>query len=157
MTKIPTTPPRFPGLSLTERPGAPHADARGITEELIRAVVDEFYRRTREDDELGPVFNHYVQDWDHHLAKMTDFWSAALLKTGRYSGRPVERHRLIVNLSNDHFDRWIALFDATTRDLCQPAEAQAFLVRALRMRDAMTKNLGVDRAGPSSNNQRVTG
>jgi len=156
MTPAPTTPPRFPGLALTERPSAPHADARGITEDLIRAVVDEFYRRTREDDELGPIFNQYVQDWDHHLAKMTDFWSAALLKTGRYSGRPVERHRLIADLSADHFHRWIALFDATTRDLCQPAEAQAFLVRAHKMRDAMTRNLGVDRAGTAAD-QRATG
>lgn len=145
MTTAATPSPRFPGLSLTERPSAPHADARGITEELIRSVVDEFYRRTREDDELGPIFNHHVQDWDHHLAKMVDFWSAALLKTGRYFGRPIERHRLIDNLSIDHFQRWIDLFDATTRELCQPAEAQAFLIRAHKMRDAMTKNLRVDR------------
>lgn len=134
-------PPQFPGLSLTERPSAPHADALGITEALIRAVVDEFYLRARDDDQLGPIFNHYVQDWDHHLAKMVDFWSAALLKTGRYSGRPIERHRLISELSAKHFDRWIELFDATTRDLCQPAQARAFLIRAHKMRDAMSKNL----------------
>jgi len=147
MTTAPIpSPPGFPGLSLTERPSAPHADALGITEELIRAVVDEFYRRTREDDELGPIFNHYVEDWDHHLSKMVDFWSAALLKTGRYSGRPVERHRLIAELSIEHFRRWIDLFDATTRALCQPAQAQAFLIRAHKMRDAMTKNLRVDEA-----------
>lgn len=149
MTKGQATPPspsRFPGLSLTERPSAPHADALGITEDLIRAVVDEFYLRAREDDELGPIFNQYVQDWDHHLAKMVDFWSAALLKTGRYSGRPIDRHRLIEELSLDHFHRWIDLFDATTRDLCQPNEAQAFLIRAHKMRDAMTKNLRANRA-----------
>lgn len=134
-------PPRFPGLSLTERPGAPHADASEITEDLIRAVVDEFYLRARDDDQLGPIFNHYVQDWDHHLAKMADFWSAALLKTGRYSGRPIDRHRLISELSAEHFDRWIDLFDATTQDLCQPAQARAFLIRAHKMRDAMSKNL----------------
>jgi len=156
MTTGPATPSRFPGLPLTERPGDPHADARGITEDLIRDVVDEFYRRTREDDELGPIFNHYVQDWDHHLAKMVDFWSAALLKTGRYSGRPVERHRLIAELSVDHFHRWIELFDATTHDLCPPADAQAFLTRAHKMRDAMTKNLGAASARPLPD-QRPTG
>lgn len=138
-----TTIPRFPGLSLTEGIGAPHADAREITEELIRAVVDEFYQRARDDGDLGPIFNHHVQDWDRHLSKMVDFWSAALLKTGRYSGRPIERHQLIANLSPQHFDRWIDLFDAVARDLCPPDAARAFLTRALRMRDAMTKNLDV--------------
>ena len=36
-----------------------------------------------------------------HLARMTDFWSAALLRTGRYSGRPVERHRSIEGSATD--------------------------------------------------------
>ena len=74
---------------------------------------------------------------------MTDFWSAALLRTGRYSGRPVEQHRAIDGLSRGHFDRWIELFEATVRDLCPAREAEAFLVRARRMRDAMTKVLGL--------------
>ena len=132
------------GLPVTEGIGIPHADAEGITEELIRDVVVEFYRRARRDDRLGPVFEAHVEDWDGHLARMTDFWSAALLRTGRYSGRPVERHRAIAGLSRGHFDRWIELFEATVRDLCPPGEAEAFLVRARRMRDAMTKVLGLD-------------
>ena len=100
--------------------GVPHADAEGITEDLIRAVVVEFYRRARRDDRLGPVFEAHVDEWDGHLARMTDFWSAALLRTGRYSGRPVEQHRAIAGLSDGHFDRWVELFEATVRDLCSP-------------------------------------
>ena len=68
---------------------------RGSTEELIRDVVVEFYRRARRDDRLGPVFEAHVHEWERHLARMNDFWSAALLRTGRYSGRPVEQHRAI--------------------------------------------------------------
>ena len=98
--------------------GVPHADAEGITEELIRDVVVEFYRRARRDDRLGPVFEPHVHEWDAHLGRMTDFWSAALLRTGRYSGRPVERHRAIAGLAVGHFDRWVELFEATVRDLC---------------------------------------
>ena len=132
------------GLRVTEGVGVPHADAEGITEELIRDVVVEFYRRARRDERLGPVFEAHVREWDGHLARMTDFWSAALLRTGRYSGRPVERHRAIAGLSRGHFDRWIELFEATVRDLCSAREAEAFLVRARRMRDAMSKVLGLD-------------
>ena len=131
------------GLPITEGLGVPHADAEGITEEVIRAVVVEFYRRARRDDQLGPVFEMHVHSWDEHLARMTDFWSAALLRTGRYSGRPVERHREIDGLSAGHFDRWVELFEDTVSDLCPPREAEAFLVRARRMREGMTKVLGL--------------
>jgi hemoglobin len=72
---------------------------------------------------------------------MTDFWGAALLRTGRYSGRPVERHRTIEGLSAAHFTRWIELFETTVGDLCTPQQAAAFMIRALRMREGMTKVL----------------
>jgi hemoglobin len=126
---------------VTEGAGTPHADAAGITDELIRDVVVEFYRRARRDDSLGPVFEQYVHDWDAHLSRMTDFWSAALLRTGRYSGMPVERHRPIDGLSAAHFARWVRLFEATVADLCPPPQAEAFAVRARRMREGMTKVL----------------
>ena len=108
---------------------------------MIRDVVEEFYRRARLDDRLGPVFESHVDDWDDHLGRLADFWSAALLRTGRYSGRPIEVHRAIDGLGLGHFDRWAELFEATVRDLCPPAQAEAFLARARRMRDAMTKVL----------------
>jgi hemoglobin len=136
-------PPRSYGLSVTEGIGVPHPDAEEITEDLIRDVVVEFYRRARRDGRLGPVFERHVEGWDDHLARMTDFWSAALLRSGRYSGRPVERHRVISGLSLHHFDRWIELFETTVRDLCPGRKAEAFLVRAGRMRDAMTRVLGL--------------
>ena len=139
----PLYPTRSYGLATTEGPGIPHADAEGVSEDLIRVVVDEFYRRARWDDRLGPVFEAHVGEWDVHLARMTDFWSAALLRTGRYSGRPVERHRNIDGLSAGHFDRWIELFEDTVRDLCPPREAKAFLVRARRMREGISKVLGL--------------
>jgi hypothetical protein len=75
---------------------------------------------------------------------MDDFWSAALLRTGRFSGNPIQKHQAIAGLSRSDFDRWIALFEATVRDLCPRRQAEAFLVRALRMREAMTKALRCD-------------
>src|SRR5690349_11000131 len=98
MAAVPLAPRRY-GLPLSERPALPDADAEGITEEIIRDVVLEFYRRARRDGRLGPVFESHVHDWDAHLARMRDFWSAALLRTGRYSGRPVEAHRPIFGLT----------------------------------------------------------
>lgn len=133
--------PRAYSLPVTEGVGRPHADAEGITEERIRDVVAEFYRRARRDERLGPMFERHVHDWDEHLGRMNDFWSAALLRTGRYSGSPVERHRAIVGLDDGHFGRWVELFEATVRDLCPSSEVDAFLLRARRMREGLAKAL----------------
>jgi hemoglobin len=136
--------PRKYGLAMTEAPGVPHEDAGGITEEVIRRVVVEFYRRARLDARIGPKFERHVHDWDFHLDRMTDFWSAALLRTGRYSGNPIQRHMGVDGLNRDDFDRWISLFEDTVRDLCPGPRADAFLGRAVRMRAAMTKMLALN-------------
>ena len=128
-------------LSVTEHGGTPDPDACRLTEGRIREVVDEFYRRAQRDDQLGPVFEAHVESWDRHLAKMVDFWSAAMLRTGRYSGNPIQRHREIPELTLEHFDRWVALFEATVHDRCEADEAEAFLVRVRKMHYAMTQLL----------------
>ncbi len=49
-----------------------------LTEEKIARLVATFYGRARADDLIGPIFNAQVKDWDHHIAKISDFWSSML-------------------------------------------------------------------------------
>src|SRR5690606_22409884 len=72
----------------------------GLDEAMIRAVVDAFYARARRDDVIGPVFNRVIPDaeWPAHLDKIADFWSAMLLGSGRYNGRPMPKHMAIPEL-----------------------------------------------------------
>ena len=114
------------------RPGAAHPDLR---EPMIALLVRTFYDRARRDDLIGPVFEAAVADWDDHIGKITDFWSSVMLRTGRYQGRPMRPH-LILPLTGAHFDRWLALFEATARELCPPEIAEAFIVRARRIADS---------------------
>jgi hemoglobin len=140
---IPSPSGRSYSLPIHSYVALPNDDDEGVTEVMVRSVVVEFYRRALRDTQLGPIFDAQIADWPEHLDRMTDFWSAALRKTGRYTGNPVEGHRRVPSLAAGHFDRWITLFEQTVRDLCPPREAEAFLVRALRMRDAMSKILGL--------------
>jgi hemoglobin len=126
-------------LSITEESTASNLP---VDDALIARVVDHFYERVREDARLGPLFASRISDWDRHLAKMRDFWSAALNRTGRYAGRPVEAHRTIEGLSLADFERWLELFRSTVREVAPPLEAQAFIAMAERMALAMTKMLG---------------
>jgi hemoglobin len=106
----------------------------GITEEMIAELVARFYGRVREDALLGPVFT-VVQNWDEHLAKLSDFWSSVVLMSGRYHGSPMRAH-LPLGLVADHFDRWLDLFEQTAREVCPPAAAALFIDKARRIADS---------------------
>lgn len=106
-----------------------------LDEPMIHSVVHGFYDEIRKDGLLGPVFNAAIapQDWPVHLAKMCDFWSSTLLRTSRYEGRPLPPHLAIPELGEQHFLRWLTLFQKTLDRLCPPDVATLFLNRGLRI------------------------
>ncbi len=54
-------------------------DALGITSEEIEQIVHRFYSKVRDDEVLGPIFEREIsEDWDHHLVKMCNFWTAVM-------------------------------------------------------------------------------
>jgi hemoglobin len=112
----------------------------GITEGMIEQLVRGFYDRVRADAVLGPVFEARIADWEPHLQQMFAFWSSVALMTGRYHGTPMIKH---VKLPIDaaHFDRWLALFEDTAREVCPPVAAEHFIERAHRI--AASLELGV--------------
>ena len=57
-----------------------------------------------------------VHDWDEHLTRLSDFWSAVLLGTRRFA-MPMPTHVAMPNLSAALFERWLALFGQTTAAL----------------------------------------
>lgn len=84
------------------------------TEEEITHLVHAFYAKVRRDDVLGPIFDAHIEDWDRHLAKLVDFWSSILRRTGRFTGAPMPKHAALPGLSADLFHRWLTLFLETT-------------------------------------------
>jgi hemoglobin len=102
---------------------------------MVAAVVSTFYGKVRQDDLIGPVFNRIIadEDWPHHIATITDFWSSMLLGTMRYNGRPMPKHLGIPELTDAHFARWLKLFRATAEELCPPQIAALFVERAERI------------------------
>ena len=106
----------------------------GVTDAMIAALVDTFYGRVRQDLLLAPVFAR-VENWDEHLAKLRAFWSSVVLMSGRYHGQPMQAH-FPLTIEPRHFDRWLALFEQTTADLCPPAAAALFMEKARRIADS---------------------
>jgi hemoglobin len=116
------------------------AERTGITETMIERLVRGFYAKVRLDPMLAPVFEARIRDWEPHLQQMCAFWSSVALMTGRYHGTPMVKHmRLPVDAA--HFDRWLALFEETVRELCPPQAAAHFVGRAQRI--AASLELGI--------------
>lgn len=125
-------------------PLAPGVEA-GISEAMIQELVHSFYARVRADEMLGPIFDRAISDWEPHLAKLCDFWSSVTLMTGRFKGQPMRAHALLPGIGAAHFDRWLALFRETARDVC-PAEAAAlFIDRAERIAQSLEMGIALHR------------
>ena len=121
--------------------------AVGVTEEMIRAVVDRFYDKVRADAVLGPIFDGHIGDrWNVHMPKMYDFWSSVLLMTGRFKGAPMRVHATMAHEVGDgHFDRWLDLFGQTVTEVCPPPAAALFLEKARMIASSLSTGMAYAR------------
>lgn len=116
----------------------------GLDEAMIEALVHGFYDRIRADAVLGPIFAAHIQDWAPHLRQMTAFWSSVALMSGRYHGSPMQKHQPLP-IGPAHFAHWLAIFEATARDLCPPAAAEHLIIRARRIADSLLHGIAASR------------
>lgn len=109
-----------------------------IDEAGLAGLVDAFYARVRTDAELGPIFNDAIEDWPHHLKKLTAFWSSVMLTSGRYKGQPVPAHtKHRDRITPELFDRWLGLWEQTTNELMEPDAAIALQAKAARIAESL--------------------
>jgi hemoglobin len=108
----------------------------GIDEAMIERLVRAFYARVRVDPLIGPIFDARIADWERHLQQMYAFWSSVALMSGRYHGQPMGKH-LPLPIDAQHFDRWLALFEATARETCPAPAAKHFIERASRIAESL--------------------
>ncbi|WP_298726727.1 group III truncated hemoglobin [uncultured Ferrovibrio sp.] len=120
------------------RQAAAAITGEAVSEDMIRALVRGFYERANADPLLGPIFAAAIPDWEGHLRVVEDFWSRVLRSTDRYRGCVMSAHAGM-RPQPIHFDRWLALFQATAEEILPPAacrralEAAGFVDQRLRM------------------------
>ncbi len=112
----------------------------GLNDAVLSDVVHTFYRRIRSDALLGPIFDARITDWDSHLERMVAFWSSVALMTGRYHGRPMEKH-MSLPVGPAHFAHWLMLFEETAREICTPVGAHHLIERAHRIAASLQAGL----------------
>lgn len=86
----------------------------------VSLLVRSFYSRIRIHENLGPIFNEVVEDWETHLERLTDFWEMVLLNSGPGAGKfsPVPVHKEVDRSTGNkieqlHFGNWLELWFST--------------------------------------------
>ncbi len=99
----------------------------------IEQLVDTFYAKVRKDVLLGPIFENSIQDrWQVHLEKMYRFWQTILLHEYTYKGSPFLPHAQLP-IQEEHFERWIELFNETIDENFYGSKAEEAKLRATKM------------------------
>ncbi len=88
----------------------------------VALLVNTFYAKIRTNDELGPIFNKAIHDWDSHLIHLTNFWESQLFRKNVFSGNPLKKHVEVDEnnnnqLSNDLFGLWLQFWLGTIDEL----------------------------------------
>jgi hemoglobin len=115
------------------------------TEEEISRLVHTFYARVRQDEALGPIFNTHIDDWDHHLTKLVDFWSSILRGTGRFNGTPMPKHVALPDLNAELFQRWLKLFCKTASEQSNQAMSEQACAIAGRIAQSLWMGYQISR------------
>jgi len=145
-----------PAVARREQLAAEIATRTGIDRAMIERLVRAFYAQVRQDALLGPIFEARIRDWEPHLQRMCAFWSSVALMSGLYHGNPMAMHaRLPVDA--EHFDRWLALFEATAREVCPPAAADHFVERAQRIAESLELGIAGRRGILLNKGERLRG
>lgn len=99
----------------------------------IKEMVNHFYAQVRVDALLGGIFNGVIRNrWTEHLEKMYRFWETVLLDKHTYQGSPFLPHAHMP-VSEEHFNRWVQLFNETVDGLFEGPKAEEAKWRAERM------------------------
>lgn len=127
------------------------------TRQDVSALVRSFYQKIRQHEELGPIFESQIHDWEPHLEKLTDFWEGNLFffRKTNYHGDPKTAHNQVDSslghtLSMHHFGQWINLWLETVDSLFEGEIANRAKSIARKMASFLFLKIVENRTAPPS-------
>lgn len=106
------------------------------TFEDIKLLLDEFYKKVKQNDLLSPVFKIRIptdEDWQPHLEIIYNFWNSILFLQNTYQGSPFPKH-VGLGIEAVHFDEWIKLFHDTIDEYFEGNKANEAKAKAVKIR-----------------------
>lgn len=104
----------------------------------IQRFVNGFYAKVQGDEMLSPVFAAKIpaEAWPAHLERLYAFWNAILFAERGFDGNPMQKH-LRLPVGEEHFGRWLALFNETIDESFDGHKADEAKQRAASIADLM--------------------
>lgn len=104
----------------------------------INILITTFYSKIREEQILGPIFNHIIRDWEAHMERLTDFWETNLLFVSKYKGNPIKVHQEVDlvfkgTITEKHFGIWLNIWIETLDQLFLGEKVELAKRRARKM------------------------
>lgn len=104
----------------------------------LELLVKVFYDKVRKDEELGPIFNGIITDWEPHLEKITDFWEQHLFGVQKYQGNPIEAHNTVdakmnYGITVHNFGTWLFYWMQTLDELFEGDNVEVLKFKARKM------------------------
>lgn len=107
----------------------------------VKKLVDRFYQKVVADDQIGFIFKNTLESrLQAHMPTMYGFWDSVLFSTGEYRGNLMLVHIALhkkQNLTTDHFNRWIQLWNQSIDELYAGDIADLAKQKAMSMKQLM--------------------
>lgn len=109
--------------------------------EDIEKLMRVFYAKAIPDEIIGHYFTEVIQmDLEQHLPVIIDFWETVLFGVARYKSNAIAVHQQLHTKSaftDQHFERWVTLFQSTVNELFSGDKAELTKQRALSIATVM--------------------
>ncbi|MDB5231319.1 MAG: group hemoglobin [Chitinophagaceae bacterium] len=109
--------------------------------EDIENLLKHFYDKAFNDELIGFFFTEVAHlDLETHLPIIANFWENIIFANGKYKGNAIQPHHALHQLSpfkDEHFDRWVSLFNQTIDELFEGTNAELAKQRALSIATIM--------------------
>jgi len=114
--------------------------------EDLEKLVRIFYDKVRKDEEIGPIFNSIITDWEPHLQKITDFWEQHVFGVQKYKGNPIEAHNKVDDQTNHNvtahnFGTWLFYWMQTLDELFDGPNKEVLKFKARKMQTVFFVNM----------------
>ncbi len=111
----------------------------------LHALLTRFYGQALVDDVLAEPFTDVREKGlEAHLPVMCDFWETMLFNAGSYTGSAMRVHLHVQEshpMTDQHFIRWLMLWDATVDAMFSGPVADQAKAQAGRIAWAMSRRL----------------
>lgn len=109
--------------------------------EDIEVLMKAFYAKAIPDHMIGHYFTQVTHmNLEQHLPVIIDFWETVLFGVARYKSNAIAVHQHLHMKSaftDQHFERWVHLFQSTVDELFSGDKAELAKQRALSIATVM--------------------